>query len=479
MSRQDKHSNKGDQTDCRRRSSRIAAACAKIWLGILSLFLVITFSGCPSSTSKKPTAGGESHFLASCSPECEEGLECICGVCTRVCDDDDDCSDLPGATCVSPELLESARECEPTDPVEMPVCDVGCSSDEECKDLGSDATCESGYCRLPEVERLSVESNSDAEVDKGKEPVPSAGSSSQPDGAVTVDASRPDTTDPYYEDPEVKERRTTLIGQYCSLIEQYPCLLWDSFFASNNISRSEPVEQQVRKCEMALEIEYHSIGGTSSCGDLWLAGMQCQVQQDYACPCSLQGCYAPSMTGSIIDLCDNEMDAFMTCHFELSEEFAQFTGKRASCEMYMQLEDPGDCDIRCFIDSGEPVTSYGAECDGRPSGPVECSCTAMGNKLSDIRGNYSVIGSDCNEAAQALADGKCIEIMDCCFTWVADTGEQQCGCTSNLISAISTPPGVEPTLITCEQLAARIAGEVVDRCPGFSGSGRSTLPPFF
>src|SRR5688572_26610596 len=63
----------------------------RIGLGTLLLFLGA--AGCDGES----TGGGDSetHFLGSCDGSgCAEGLECICGVCTRACDDNAGCSDL-------------------------------------------------------------------------------------------------------------------------------------------------------------------------------------------------------------------------------------------------------------------------------------------------------------------------------------------------------------------------------------------------
>jgi hypothetical protein len=107
---------------------------------------ILTFVGCAQSVAG-PT-DSETHFLHQCKESCAEGLACICGVCTKVCYDDESCSSLPGdPTCVAPDLLEDLRNCRPSDPIDEPVCDVGCKSDSDCKALGKGFTCQSGFCR--------------------------------------------------------------------------------------------------------------------------------------------------------------------------------------------------------------------------------------------------------------------------------------------------------------------------------------------
>lgn len=39
--------------------------------------------GCGGATSTTQLLGGESHFLDRCTTNCEDGLDCISGLCTR------------------------------------------------------------------------------------------------------------------------------------------------------------------------------------------------------------------------------------------------------------------------------------------------------------------------------------------------------------------------------------------------------------
>ncbi len=127
---------------------------------VLSLLALI---GCAQSVAG-PT-DSETHFLHYCKKSCADGLACICGVCTKICDDDNSCSALPGdAICVAPELLNETRDCKPSDPIDESVCDVGCKSDSDCKALGRGFTCQSGFCR----ESGTPEAGSFEKVDAGQ-----------------------------------------------------------------------------------------------------------------------------------------------------------------------------------------------------------------------------------------------------------------------------------------------------------------------
>ncbi len=89
----------------------------------------------------KPTVGGESHFLRFCGDGCGAGLECVTGICTRGClVGEAKCGDLAtGAICTDASI----------EPGALAVCDVSCERDRDCATLGTDFTCDGGFCRGP------------------------------------------------------------------------------------------------------------------------------------------------------------------------------------------------------------------------------------------------------------------------------------------------------------------------------------------
>src|SRR5688572_2407503 len=89
---------------------------------------------------------GETHFLQSCETGCSAGYECLCGVCTLSCDEDEVCAgESDGATCHA-----STIACEG----EASVCDVACSDDDDCAQVGEGFQCQSGRCRDADYEPL-------------------------------------------------------------------------------------------------------------------------------------------------------------------------------------------------------------------------------------------------------------------------------------------------------------------------------------
>ncbi|HVU00643.1 MAG TPA: hypothetical protein VHE30_02795 [Polyangiaceae bacterium] len=105
-------------------------------LGSLSVSVAaLALFGACSSTSREPGTG-ETHFLANCTTSCPDGLECICGACTKTCGSDGACSAFPGgATCETNACGGGSS------------CDVACSGDGDCAALPSASHCVSGKCR--------------------------------------------------------------------------------------------------------------------------------------------------------------------------------------------------------------------------------------------------------------------------------------------------------------------------------------------
>jgi hypothetical protein len=110
----------------------------KTWgAGLLGLGLIASACGKAGTTES-----GETHFLISCEDECPGQLECLCGVCSKPCDDDASCSSLgERATCVVHELGTCTTVTK--------SCDVECASDRDCSSQGAANTCQAGLCREP------------------------------------------------------------------------------------------------------------------------------------------------------------------------------------------------------------------------------------------------------------------------------------------------------------------------------------------
>jgi hypothetical protein len=119
------------------RSLRKVRALAPLLLGLWLIF--------SCSTPQSVEEGSETHFLETCEATCQEGLQCICGVCTRSCSEQSDCADWAGvASCapLGPRVAE--RRCVASET--SAICDAPCLSDVDCSKLAN-RICDYGYCR--------------------------------------------------------------------------------------------------------------------------------------------------------------------------------------------------------------------------------------------------------------------------------------------------------------------------------------------
>jgi hypothetical protein len=103
-----------------------------------ALLLVLVAPGCDGEQSNG--GNSETHFLNSCARTCDNGLECICGVCTKTCED--------SAVCA---VFSAAAECAPacSEAGVTGVCDLSCTADDECVAVGKTLRCSGGRCREP------------------------------------------------------------------------------------------------------------------------------------------------------------------------------------------------------------------------------------------------------------------------------------------------------------------------------------------
>lgn len=136
---------------------------SKVWFVSLDYKLAIAIClacalGCYGTNNRG--GSGETHFLLDCSQgvTCAEGLQCICGVCTVRCDENDSCK----------EQSELAS-CMPSDCSEERTCDVECEQDADCDDLGSKYKCQNGRCRGAATDSTDTESGDSGTRDRDKD----------------------------------------------------------------------------------------------------------------------------------------------------------------------------------------------------------------------------------------------------------------------------------------------------------------------
>ncbi len=106
------------------------------WVGLV-------VSGC-LSPGDGDEVGSETHFLSACvgNEQCDTGLDCVCGVCTRVCDD---ACEL--GACAAGDHGAVVAWCTGESLV-TGMCLETCVGDADC---GGDHRCEDGFCAPAKV----------------------------------------------------------------------------------------------------------------------------------------------------------------------------------------------------------------------------------------------------------------------------------------------------------------------------------------
>ncbi len=73
--------------------------------------------------------------------QCQEGLACLCGLCSRVCEADADCD---GVECLPASALDLVHGCRS---MADSTCHSTCVIDADCAHLGAEAACQNRLCK--------------------------------------------------------------------------------------------------------------------------------------------------------------------------------------------------------------------------------------------------------------------------------------------------------------------------------------------
>src|SRR6187549_578300 len=93
-----------------------------------------------------PSAGSNSNWLLACSSDrdCQSGVACHCGGCTRECGSDADCSGLDNARCAADSEGAYQSQCRAEPATSRGICLPRC----EPGACGAGRACVSGACVL-------------------------------------------------------------------------------------------------------------------------------------------------------------------------------------------------------------------------------------------------------------------------------------------------------------------------------------------
>jgi hypothetical protein len=245
--------------------------------------------------------------------------------------------------------------------------------------------------------------------------------------------------------PEERER-AALAHDFCAALAEHDCL--DEFIFINSVSaqaKSCAVDQRIVACEQDVLYSFPWRAGPT-CHNEWRALMACNIAADHRAI----GCHRAGSRGDIEGYCYLELAALVNC--PKSPGYTVVTGQRGRCEVH-QYE--GRCEVVCGVgDKG-----FHSQCFGTAGAPLECSCWLNGKPLhDDFADKQAFYASDCLDAGHAMANGECIERVDCCLSYPNSSGGEYCLCTSDP-GALGHP--------SCEAAAQRAGGRVVDICPQY------------
>ena len=273
-----------------------------------------------------------------------------------------------------------------------------------------------------------------------------------------------------------EQERAALIRGLCNKLAQDGCL--DDLGYSESLgwisdqTWSCPVAERITACEQDLMYSYvNQI--PPECEQEWQAMVRCETAADHTVreprhlPCTFLDPSKPE--GPPPERCLAERTARSSC-VEGHPKETFVTGARAECWYARGHLDPSLCTVQCALPdmSGTGKNYFHTECSAPPGLPLFCTCSVNGVGIYRPGGSGSPFSaSACPEVARLMADGECIELLDCCFKYTDSTGEY-CECMSN----------DDHGMPSCSAAAQAAGGEVVDICPQYKSRNFGCWPPW-
>lgn len=156
-----------------------------------TLLLALALAGC-SDKPQGPTTGSNSNWLVACDRDgdCEgPTTACVCGACTRPCDDDAACEGLDGARCASANQPSAWSQCESRESAVamcLPVCTPGsCPAGQACVE----GSCV--FSAFPDTEPCAGLGTPEAEVVVAEEELLAVLQTRRVDGGTVCGAAEP------------------------------------------------------------------------------------------------------------------------------------------------------------------------------------------------------------------------------------------------------------------------------------------------
>jgi hypothetical protein len=254
---------------------------------------------------------------------------------------------------------------------------------------------------------------------------------------------------------EEQRERAALIRDACQQLAEPDCL--DTLRTVGPISaaaaRACSAADRALACEQDALL-YFAKHIEPTCEQEWRAMVACEIEANRTPgSCTSTGAIGPLLTQP--NPCQVAVDAYSGCTYGKRGTGLEVTGSRGTC-FYLDQRDYGKCLITCEVDRNR----FGSSCEVAPGFPAECTCSVNGRDLGDDvdLSFWAFYASDCRDAAQRVANGECIERLDCCFTYLSPGGAEYCACTAD---------PAQGGWSSCEAAAQAGGGKVVDICPQY------------
>jgi hypothetical protein len=214
--------------------------------------------------------------------------------------------------------------------------------------------------------------------------------------------------------------RARLIHDYCVALARDDC--WNTSSGTKIWEQVQgcSLEERIVACEQDVLYGYVTLVAqwAPTCDDEWQAAIRCSAAAEHT-ECSGAGWLRSAPA------CHTEAQTLSNC-IGSDGTGPLVTGSRTTCSY--GIGRFAQCTVSC-LDTGN---HFNMNCDGPAGLPLNCNCTANFRDVSVRNWDNNVFyASNCQEAAQAAADGVwCTNRLDCCIERVSN-GTKVCACGSD------------------------------------------------
>ncbi|HET6345107.1 MAG TPA: hypothetical protein VFH51_09245, partial [Myxococcota bacterium] len=211
-------------------------------------------------------------------------------------------------------------------------------------------------------------------------------------------------------------------GQLCIIPTLNHCLTLNVYGLPLNAS---PEDRRVICTENTQRSQREIFG--DRCFLEWQLYAECAIKQQDRCPCDGDGGNYCAFTPEVQYFgpgCEAQAAALAKCGVATGG-----SGKETgSAGTYEWADGEFGCTVQGLAKNG--VDMIQTWCQGPLGGPQACSCKVNGRQVvDDVRaqngGDGPLYADDCRDVANQLSEGRCADILDCCYEY--DSATCRCG----------------------------------------------------